>query len=606
MLNDDGLTVRVLAVDSRTRTSGTASDCEISLPEAINLPSGAVAWCTSVNVPLAWTNVSTLNNKLYVTEYSHEVGLPSPFVSAAGPWSLSGTSYLWVPTGNAHEFQYLDAGSSSPSVPRTILFTEWSHGSDTIKFTETRPGTTINYVYDKTNNVFNGGDGSTWSPPGSFHVRGAFPSTAPANTTSQSYVVDVTPGEYNRTGVVAAVQDALNNKTGSILPLPVTYSGTLSTHEMSLGLLYDGAAQRYDYQGIWTSGANSRQVVRDWRHLRVQTMFPEYVMTPDYDFEGIGFTLVDSYGDTHTGTVTAGNPAFPAGTLTYTETNGTVVVLRLKLHTDFHQYGGHPAFFASLIATEPGQPPSTYTDDFSYDAEHRRMNFTGAIALTITFASDPVINSLEVISTSPGTGLSWNAAGLTVKKILHLPDVQVTVSSSANQHSITFPFSTPVTFSANYLPEMLPLHYAFELTPELLLRPGNRNTQSINQRIGHMNLGASDRTGQKNAAHDLGLFKSTINVPQLGEAIFLCSSLTAHAGMLPNGSLGSIAVIPLLNHTHKDTIYVREPAERNQVDVGGRVLSNLRFTLRDHSGNLIPLEEGYEWSATIQFGFPTN
>jgi len=40
--------------------------------------------------------------------------------------------------------------------------------------------------------------------------------------------------------------------------------------------------------------------------------------------------------------------------------------------------------------------------------------------------------------------------------------------------------------------------------------------------------------------------------------------------------------------------------------VGGRTLTSLHFSLRDHSGNLIPLEEGYEWSAQIQFGFPEN
>ena len=46
MLNEDGLTVRVLHVDSRTRISGTAQDCEIQLPESLKLPSGAV-WIPS-------------------------------------------------------------------------------------------------------------------------------------------------------------------------------------------------------------------------------------------------------------------------------------------------------------------------------------------------------------------------------------------------------------------------------------------------------------------------------------------------------------------------------------------------------------------------------
>ena len=86
MLNEDGLTVRVLHVDSRTRISGRAEDCEIQLPESINLPSGAVTWCTSASVPLAWPNVSTLNNKLYVTEYVDGLGL-DPFVDGVGECS---------------------------------------------------------------------------------------------------------------------------------------------------------------------------------------------------------------------------------------------------------------------------------------------------------------------------------------------------------------------------------------------------------------------------------------------------------------------------------------------------------------------------------------
>ena len=76
--------------------------------------------------------------------------------------------------------------------------------------------------------------------------------------------------------------------------------------------------------------------------------------------------------------------------------------------------------------------------------------------------------------------------------------------------------------------------------------------------------------------------------------------------MLPNGFLGAIAAIPVLNNTQYDTIRVKEPAERNMVDVGRRVLSTLRFSLRDHSGNLIPLEEGNDWTATLQFGFANN
>ena len=89
MLNEDGLTVRVLHVDSRTRVSGRAEDCEIQLPESLNLPSGAVTWCTSASVPLAWPNVSTLNNKLYVTEYVDGLGLDCLLYTSPSPRDLS-------------------------------------------------------------------------------------------------------------------------------------------------------------------------------------------------------------------------------------------------------------------------------------------------------------------------------------------------------------------------------------------------------------------------------------------------------------------------------------------------------------------------------------
>ena len=43
--------------------------------------------------------------------------------------------------------------------------------------------------------------------------------------------------------------------------------------------------------------------------------------------------------------------------------------------------------------------------------------------------------------------------------------------------------------------------------------------------------------------------------------------------------------------------------ERTFVDCGGQVLRRILFSLRDHSGNLIPLQNS-NWSAQICFGFP--
>ena len=52
MINEQGLNVRVLNIDSRKRSAGTAQDCEITLGSVITLPAGAVAWVTAVSVPL--------------------------------------------------------------------------------------------------------------------------------------------------------------------------------------------------------------------------------------------------------------------------------------------------------------------------------------------------------------------------------------------------------------------------------------------------------------------------------------------------------------------------------------------------------------------------
>ena len=103
---------------------------------------------------------------------------------------------------------------------------------------------------------------------------------------------------------------------------------------------------------------------------------------------------------------------------------------------------------------------------------------------------------------------------------------------------------------------------------------------------------------------DVVVFTSKITHPHLGDAIYLCSSLSSNAGLLPSGFPGTVARIPIGNNMPHDDIPYAESPERNLIDVGGRTISSLHFSLRDHSGNLIPLEDGYEWSAQIQFGFP--
>ena len=65
-----------------------------------------------------------------------------------------------------------------------------------------------------------------------------------------------------------------------------------------------------------------------------------------------------------------------------------------------------------------------------------------------------------------------------------------------------------------------------------------------------------------------------------------------------------MARIPIANNVPHDDIPYTESPERNFIDVGGRTLSSLHFSLRDHSGNLIPLEEGVRVVGTDPVRFP--
>ena len=189
MINEQGLNVRVLNIDSRKRSSGTAQDCEITLGAAITLPAGAVAWVTAVSVPFAWPTTSSLNNKIYVTEHITNQNDVVPHVHAALDWTYSsGVVYAWTKTPHvSHTFQYT-AGSET----RFITFTEWTQNSVTIKMTETRPGTTIHYTYDRATNTFSGvGANVTWVPVNNsnqapFYVQGDFPETVTPEPSSSN------------------------------------------------------------------------------------------------------------------------------------------------------------------------------------------------------------------------------------------------------------------------------------------------------------------------------------------------------------------------------------------------------------------------------------
>ena len=68
MISQDNISLRCLNIDSRNRSSGTASDFSFELLEAVEKPRGCVCWVTDASVPTAWQNVSENENILYLNE----------------------------------------------------------------------------------------------------------------------------------------------------------------------------------------------------------------------------------------------------------------------------------------------------------------------------------------------------------------------------------------------------------------------------------------------------------------------------------------------------------------------------------------------------------
>ena len=97
------------------------------------------------------------------------------------------------------------------------------------------------------------------------------------------------------------------------------------------------------------------------------------------------------------------------------------------------------------------------------------------------------------------------------------------------------------------------------------------------------------------------------SIPQLdrhAEAVYLCSSnLSSHTGVLPNGLKSAICRIPVA--PFRETTEVQtQSLSQGYTEVGGLSLKSLRFSIRDHNGLPVPMENG-EWSAQLVFGFPS-
>ena len=275
--------------------------------------------------------------------------------------------------------------------------------------------------------------------------------------------------------------------------------------------------------------------------------------------------------------------------------------LELSHYSNFLHYGAHPAFDV-LFSQAAGFGVSSDATDTGYNGAARSFDSFTLLGDTfeLSVSGDPDITSQE--TTPAGTGLSFSSSGAVLTNVTGT-NLQVPVTLSPHP-SISFTHFVPTSQYSKDVIHTLSIGCSFELPSEMSLVPNRTNTQSINQRLGNMNSGNPLRSGQKNTNLDKGAFTSTITTPHLGDSIYLCSSLTSNAGLLPSGFPGAVARIPITNFDPMDDIWYQEGTYHNFVDVGGRTLTSLHFSLRDHSGNLIPLEEGYEWSAQLQFGFP--
>ncbi len=123
-----------------------------------------------------------------------------------------------------------------------------------------------------------------------------------------------------------------------------------------------------------------------------------------------------------------------------------------------------------------------------------------------------------------------------------------------------------------------------------------------------MNEDAALRSGERNAEGDKGTFQCAPKLSLAGEAVYLCSNLTGNASLLPNGAHGRLARFPLVDRTWH--INSPEGTRHNAqlykafVDGGGSTPRELRFSLWDYSGNLVPLGES-DWSCQLCLGYPT-
>jgi len=140
---------------------------------------------------------------------------------------------------------------------------------------------------------------------------------------------------------------------------------------------------------------------------------------------------------------------------------------------------------------------------------------------------------------------------------------------------------------------------------QTLMRELNPNPQTINGLIGNNTPGPL-RSGWFSTPADLGIFRSTPVLNDVGQTIYICSStLSGHAGLLPNGYNTALARVPMGSLEHGMVAEFQETTDKNKIDCGGLILRSIHLSLRDHAGNVLDMG-GYNWNDQIIFGYADN
>jgi hypothetical protein len=287
---------------------------------------------------------------------------------------------------------------------RNVEFTEWSHGMHVTKFTESlADGTAVaHFEYNRDTLQFDsvGTPGVAWKyePPDGFLVVGDYPVIAQSATgiTTVSHVLQIPTAEYTASTLGEALELALNSKT-QVLHLPLSYKCVTTGSELEVKLQYNGSDVRYSYQGLWREtttspsailSAHLRVVWRDYRHLRADVALPEYILSPSYNFNGLGFsaTLNNTFGiASHTGTVVAPDLSLLYSdmvSVTTVDNYGASTTLKIHWRSDLtdsiKHFGGRPALAWKL---ELILSSGTFTDagHVKYHGATRRIRLTSQL-----------------------------------------------------------------------------------------------------------------------------------------------------------------------------------------------------------------------------------